>query len=85
MFREGRPVSEHGRGFGKVKTQETERVTKLKTRLYPLPFASVALLMGHSSDQPGPTCPLRCHMFFSVDPYKQHVDRHTYALPVSQK
>lgn len=24
MFREGRPVSVHGRGFGKARTQETE-------------------------------------------------------------
>lgn len=42
MFREGMPVSEHGRGVGKARTQETERVTKLKIRLHLLPFASPA-------------------------------------------
>lgn len=61
MFREGRPVSEHGRSFGKTRTQETERVTKLKTRLHLLPFASAAQT---NLGQPGLIV-----TGFSVNPY----------------
>lgn len=52
-------MSEHGKDFGKMRTQDKEGVTgNQRPDFINCHFASAALLVGHSSDQRRPPYPL---------------------------